>query len=78
MHDVLNTGSRVPRDTATALGFHRVEEVRVIVGGGRAVAVVTGITHRYPHTCRVSLASAARLAREGVPLRMETSGRGRS
>jgi hypothetical protein len=53
------------------MGFRRVDHVRVIVGGGRPVAELTGVTHRYPRTFRIPLASAARLADIGVPLRVE-------
>ena len=56
---------------ACVRGLRRVESVRVIVGGGRSTAEVTGIAHRYPQTFRVSLAAAAQLADAGVPLQIE-------
>ena len=59
---------------ACVRGLRRVESVRVIVGGGRSTAEVTGIAHRYPQTFRVSLAAAAQLADAGVPLRVEHRG----
>lgn len=61
-----------PELPACVRGLRRVEAVRVIVGGGRSVAEVTGVAHRYPQTFRVSLAAAARLAEAGVPLRVES------
>ena len=54
-----------------ARGLRRIDEVRVIVGRGRTVAEVTGVAHRYPHTFRVSLSTAAQLADAGVPVRIE-------
>ncbi|HEX4493569.1 MAG TPA: hypothetical protein VH914_20370 [Acidimicrobiia bacterium] len=60
-------------------GLRRIDEVRVIVGGPHSVAEVTGVAHRYPHTFRVPLAAANRLADAGVPLRIEHRGeRGRT
>lgn len=55
-------------DVVGALGFKRVERVTLYVGNGPAVAEVLGVTHRYPVTCRVSVASAERLADAGVPM----------
>jgi len=60
-----------PELPACVRGLRRVESVRVIVGGGRSVAEVTGIAHRYPQTFRVPLAAAVQLADAGVPLRVE-------
>ncbi len=68
------SSSQTAPDVATALGFRRIEQVRVVVGGRGTVAEVTGITHRYPRTFRISLAAAARLANAGVPVRLERSG----
>lgn len=56
---------------ACVRGLRRVEGVRVVVGGGRSVAEVTGVAHRCPRTFRVPLAAAARLAEAGVPLCVE-------
>jgi len=50
-----------------ALGFRRVEFVRVVVGEGRPYGEVSGVAHRYPRTVRVSVATAHRLAEAGVP-----------
>jgi len=71
MSDAARSGQPSSTVGLADLGFRRVEGVRVIVSGGRAVAEVTGITHRYPRTFRISLASAARLAGEGVPCHVE-------
>jgi hypothetical protein len=54
-----------------ALGLRRIEQVRVIMGGGRPVAEVTGVGHRCPQTFRISVAAALELADTGVPLRIE-------
>jgi hypothetical protein len=60
---------------ACVRGLRRIEEVRVIVGGGgHSVATVTGIAHRYPRTFRVPLAAATRIADTGVPLHIEHRG----
>ena len=72
MHDAQRTSHRASLAVMPNLGFRRIEHVRVIVDGGRAFAEVTGITHRYPRTFRVPLASAIRLADAGVPVRIET------
>lgn len=53
---------------SAALGFRRLQEVRMIVGGEHPSAVVTGVAHRYPCTTRVSLRTAARLVKAGAPL----------
>jgi hypothetical protein len=71
MHDASRSGLASSVVGIADLGFRRVEEVRVIVTRGHAIAEVTGVTHRYPRTFRVSLASAARLANEGVPCHVE-------
>jgi hypothetical protein len=68
-------GTAKPRehrhDVGTLPGLRRVEEVRVFVGHGHPVAVVTGVVHRYPRRFRISMATAARLARSGVPVHIE-------
>jgi hypothetical protein len=63
-----------PRQLAALCGLRRIERVRVLVGGGPPVALVTGVAHRYPREFRVSMATAARLADAGVPLRIEYRG----
>lgn len=69
---MLNTSEhRRPADIISGMGFRRIEQLRVTVGSGCASAEVTAVTHRYPRTFRISLASAARLAEAGVPLRVE-------
>lgn len=63
-----------PASPVAALGLRRVECVRLSVGQGPAVAEVSGVAYRYPRTFRVSLATAARLADVGVPVRIERRG----
>jgi hypothetical protein len=58
-------------DPVADCGLRRVDRVRVVVGGGRPVAQVVGVAHRYPRTFRVSLESAARLAEAGYPVDIE-------
>jgi hypothetical protein len=53
------------------LGFRRIEFVDVIVDERGARASVTGITHRLPHTIRVSLRTARELIEAGVPSRID-------
>jgi hypothetical protein len=60
------------RRSISALGFRRVEFVRVIVDENGATAEVTGVTHRLPHTIRVPLQTAKGLIEAGVPRRVET------
>ena len=60
-----------PGPTVEWMGLRRLDHVRVIVGAGRPFAELTGVAHRHPRTVRVSLATANRLARAGVPLRLE-------
>lgn len=64
-------GTAPPRGGDAALGFRRVEYVRVVVGEGRPYGEVSGIAHRYPRTVRVSVATANRLAEAGVPTWIE-------
>jgi hypothetical protein len=65
------------RRSVSALGFRRVEFVRVIVDEHGATAEVTGVTHRLPHTIRVPLQTAKDLIEAGVPRRVETRLQGR-
>ena len=58
-------------DVGTLPGLRRVEEVRVFVGHGHPVAICTGVVHRYPRRFRISMATAAQLARSGVPVHIE-------
>ena len=55
----------------SALGFRRVEFVRLIVDEDGTTAEVTGITHRLPRTIRVPLHTATALIEAGVPRRVE-------
>jgi hypothetical protein len=54
-----------------ALGFRRIECVRLIVDEDGTTAEVTGVTHRLPRTIRVPLRTAAALIEAGVPKRVE-------
>ena len=60
-----------PHRSVSALGFRRVEFVRVLVDEDRITAEVTGITHRLPRTIRVPLHTAIALIDAGVPKRVE-------
>jgi hypothetical protein len=71
MGNASSSNGRWSAKSVGAMGFRRVDHVRVIVGAGRPFAELTGVTRRYPCTIRVSLATANRLARAGVPLRLE-------
>ena len=53
------------------LGFRRIEFVDVMVDERGARASVTGVTHRLPHTIRVSLRTARQLIEAGVPSRID-------
>jgi hypothetical protein len=57
--------------SVSALGFRRIECVRLIVDEDGTTAEVTGVTHRLPHTIRVPLRTAHALIEAGVPKRVE-------
>lgn len=68
------------RPSMSALGFRRVDFVRLIVDEQGTTAEVTGVTHRLPRTIRVPLRTAQALIDAGVPRRLEarhSSGRAR-
>ena len=48
MHHAARTGLRRSLGAVADMGFRRVDHVRVIVGGGRPVAEVTGVTTAIP------------------------------
>jgi len=48
--------------------MRRVEWVRVVVDAESVHAEAVGIGHRLPTTCRISMDTAAALARQGVPV----------
>lgn len=50
-----------------ALGFRRIEHVRIEVRPGATIVEVTGVVKRYPRTVRVPLHLATALIAEGVP-----------
>ena len=52
-----------PHRSVSALGFRRVEFVRLLVDEDGTTAEVTGITHRLPRTIRVPLHTAHRVDR---------------
>ena len=60
-----------PPAPVSALGFRRIECVRLIVDEDGTTAEVTGVTHRLPRTIRVPLHIANALIEAGVPKRVE-------
>lgn len=54
---------------AAALGFRRIEAVRIVTGPDGPVAEAIGVVHRYPRSVRIPLSAATRLAAAGTPLR---------
>jgi hypothetical protein len=60
-----------PHRSVSALGFRRVEFVRLLVDEDGTTAEVTGITHRLPRTIRVPMHTAIALIDAGVPKRVE-------
>ena len=59
------------RTSVCALGFRRIEFVRLIVDKDGTTAAVTGVTHRLPRTIRIPLRTANALIEAGVPSRVE-------
>jgi hypothetical protein len=59
------------RTSVSALGFRRVEYVRLIVDEDGTTAEVTGVAHRLPRTIRIPLRTANALIEAGVPSRIE-------
>jgi hypothetical protein len=59
------------RQSVSALGFRRVEYVRLIVDEDGTTAEVTGVAHRLPRTIRIPLRTANALIEAGVPSRIE-------
>ena len=60
-----------PHRSVSALGFRRVEFVRLLVDEDGTTAEVTGITHRLPRTIRVPLHTAIALIDAGIQKRVE-------
>lgn len=61
----------VTRRAVSALGFRRIEFVRLIVDEQGTTAEVVGVTHRLPRTIRVPLRTAQTLIDAGVPRYVE-------
>ena len=61
----------ISESAVSALGFRRIECVRLIVDEAGTTAEVTGVTHRLPRTIRVPLRTATALIEAGVPTRVE-------
>ena len=59
------------RASVSALGFRRVDFVRLIVDEDGTIAEATGVTHRLPRTIRIPLHTASALIEAGVPSRVE-------
>jgi hypothetical protein len=51
-----------------APALHRIDGVRLVIGGGRPRAEVCGVGHRRPATVPISLSLASRLVAAGAPL----------
>jgi hypothetical protein len=68
---MVDVAPRVSHTSVSALGFRRVDFVRLIVDEQGTTAEVTGVTHRLPHTIRVPLRTAKALIQAGVPRRVE-------
>lgn len=64
---MVDVAPNVTRPSVSALGFRRVEFVRLIVGEQGTTAEVIGVTHRLPHAMRVPLRTAQALIDAGVP-----------
>ncbi len=58
---------------AGAVGFRRIELVRVNVGATRTTAQATGVAHRYPRTVAISLSTAGRLVAAGAPFQVRVA-----
>ena len=61
----------VTRPSVSALGFRRIEFVRLIVDAHGTTAEVVGVTHRLPRTIRVPIRTAQALIDAGVPRYVE-------
>ncbi len=68
----LGLAKRTSRTAAGPAPLRRVEWVRVTVDGRSVRAEAIGVGYRLPATCRISMAMAADLARQGVPLSVRT------
>src|SRR5580692_6599279 len=68
----LGLAKRTSRTAACPAPLRRVEWVRVTVEGRSVRAEAIGVGYRLPPSCRISMAMAADLARQGVPLSVRT------
>jgi hypothetical protein len=68
----LGLAKRTSRTAACPAPLRRVEWVRVTVEGRSVRAEAIGVGYRLPTSCRISMAMAADLARQGVPLSVRT------
>lgn len=59
---------------AASLGFRRILWVRVVVRPIGTTADATGLLHRHPRTVPIPMATAARLASAGAPVRIVDAG----
>jgi hypothetical protein len=68
----LGLAKRTSRTATGPAPLRRVEWVRVTVEGRSVRAEAIGVGHRLPTSCRIPMAMAADLARQGVPLSVRT------
>jgi hypothetical protein len=68
---MVDVAPNVTRPSASALGFRRIEFVRLIVDEEGTTAEVVGVTHRLPRAIRVPLRTAQALIEAGVPRCLE-------
>jgi hypothetical protein len=68
----LDLAKRTSRTAAGPAPLRRVEWVRVTVEGRSVRAEAIGVGYRLPTSCRISMAMAADLARQGVPVSVRT------
>jgi hypothetical protein len=71
VHEAISASVPPVSQLAAALGFRRIERVRVVVRAAGTTAEATGVVHRYPRTVQISLAAAARLIAAGAPLQID-------
>ncbi len=72
---MVDVATGVARRHVSALGFRRIESVRLMVDERGTFAEVTGVVHRLPRTIRVPVRAARALIEAGVPGWVETCDR---